>query len=64
LILFGESSLRTAVQNFVTHYHGERNHQGLANRLIQPDPHLCVAKTRPDANSTACGRGRRAVTSC
>jgi putative transposase len=39
LILFGESSLRTAVQNFVTHYHGERNHQGLANRLIQPDPH-------------------------
>jgi putative transposase len=39
LILFGESSLRTAVQNFVTHYHGERNHQGLGNRLIQPDPH-------------------------
>jgi transposase InsO family protein len=29
LILFGESSLRTAVQNFVAHYHSERNHQGL-----------------------------------
>jgi putative transposase len=37
LILFGESSLRTAVQNFVAHYHSERNHQGLDNRLIQPD---------------------------
>jgi transposase InsO family protein len=37
LILFGESSLRTAVQNFVTHYHSERNHQGLGNRLIFPD---------------------------
>ena len=38
LILFGESSLRTAVQNFVAHYHSERNHQGLSNRLIAPDP--------------------------
>lgn len=38
LILFGESSLRTAVQNFMAHYHGERNHQGLGNQLIRPDP--------------------------
>jgi len=38
LILFGDSSLRTAVQNFVAHYHNERNHQGLGNRLIKPDP--------------------------
>lgn len=37
LILFGESSLRTAVQNFVAHYHSERNHQGLDNRIIQPE---------------------------
>ena len=37
LILFGESWLRTAVQNFIAHYHSERNHQGLDNRLIQPD---------------------------
>jgi transposase InsO family protein len=36
LILFGERSLRTAVQTFVVHYHLERNHQGLGNRLIQP----------------------------
>ena len=34
MILFGEESLRTAMHNFVAHYHTERNHQGLANRLI------------------------------
>src|SRR6478672_5565576 len=38
LILFGETSLRTAIQNFTARYHSERNHQGLGNRLIQPDP--------------------------
>lgn len=38
LILFGESSLRRAVRNFVAHYHSERNHQGLGNCLIQPEP--------------------------
>jgi hypothetical protein len=34
MIFFGEASLRTAVQNFVEHYHSERNHQGLANWII------------------------------
>src|SRR3954470_19034901 len=38
LILFGEQSLRTAMQNFVVHYHSERPHQGLANRILQPEP--------------------------
>jgi putative transposase len=37
LILFGEASLRAAVQNFVAHYHSERNHQGLSNLLICPE---------------------------
>jgi putative transposase len=37
MILFGEESLRTAIRNFVAHYHSERNHQGLANRLIVPE---------------------------
>ena len=36
MILFGERSLRTAIREFVAHYHTERNHQGLANRLIRP----------------------------
>ncbi len=37
MILFGEDSLRTAIHGFVAHYHAERNHQGLENRLISPE---------------------------
>ena len=36
LILFGETATRKAVGAFVTHYHTERNHQGLDNELIVP----------------------------
>jgi transposase InsO family protein len=36
MIFFGETSLRRAILQFVDHYHQERNHQGLANRLIEP----------------------------
>jgi putative transposase len=36
LIFFGEASLRKAVQQFLAHYHAERNHQGVDNRLIDP----------------------------
>jgi putative transposase len=34
LILFGERSFRRAIHEFVAHYHHERNHQGIGNRLI------------------------------
>ena len=37
MILFGEGSLRKVIHEFMAHYHGERNHQGLGNRLIIPD---------------------------
>ena len=37
MILFGEKSLRTAISNFIAHYHTERNHQVLANRLISSE---------------------------
>jgi hypothetical protein len=36
MIFFGEDSLRNAIREFVAHYHLERNHQGLGNRLIVP----------------------------
>ena len=36
LILFGERRLVRALAEFVAHYHGERNHQGLGNELITP----------------------------
>jgi len=34
MILFGEAGLRRAVREFVGHYHCERNHQALGNRLL------------------------------
>jgi len=36
LILFGEASLRHALQAYVKHYHHERNHQGKGNVLLFP----------------------------
>jgi transposase InsO family protein len=45
LILFGESSLRKAIQDFMIHYQRERNHQGLGNQLIEPEPD--IANTGP-----------------
>ena len=36
MIFFGEDSLRRAITEFLVHYHQERNHQGLGNRLIDP----------------------------
>lgn len=38
MIFFGEAALRHAVRDFLEHYHRERNHQGLGNRLIDPQP--------------------------
>ncbi len=36
MILFGENSLRNVVRQFLAHYHVERNHQGLENKIIDP----------------------------
>jgi hypothetical protein len=52
MILFGEGSLQRAIHEFVAHYHGERNHQGLCDRLIIPD------KSRP-GNGGAIRRRER-----
>ena len=38
MIFIGQASLRRAVAEYVDHYHGERNHQGLDNRLIRDVP--------------------------
>ena len=40
LILFGETSLRRVVSNYLEHFHHERNHQGKGNLLLFPDPAL------------------------
>jgi hypothetical protein len=36
LILFGESSLRRALQQYIVPYHEERNHPGKDNRILFP----------------------------
>ncbi len=38
LILFGEKSLTYVLNEYITHYHLERNHQGIGNTLISPRP--------------------------
>ena len=37
LILFRERRLLQVLDEFVAHYHAERNHQGLGNVLITPE---------------------------
>jgi hypothetical protein len=34
MIFFGESSLRRAIQTYLAHYHSERAHQGIGNKVI------------------------------
>ena len=45
MIFIGEASLRRAVREFMAHYHAERNHQGLGNRLIGAEP--SISSQRP-----------------
>lgn len=40
MIFFGEQPLRNAVKEYLLHYHGERNHQGLYHRIIEPGPEV------------------------
>ena len=40
MIFFGEQSLRNATVSFLAHYHAERNHQGLGNKLIESGPEV------------------------
>jgi putative transposase len=44
IIFFGAKMFRHAVQEYVRHYHAERNHQGLENRLIEPEESLVKAR--------------------
>jgi hypothetical protein len=36
LIVLGEAHLRSATSAYLTHYNGERNHQGMDNQLLTP----------------------------
>jgi transposase InsO family protein len=40
MIVMGEASLRYVIRTYLIHYHMERNHQGLGNHLITPEPDM------------------------
>ncbi len=46
MIFFGEKSLRRAVGSFVKHYHEERNHQGLDNKIIDPNDEVITITSK------------------
>jgi putative transposase len=46
VVPLGERHLRTILREFVTHYHRERNHQGLANALIDSPAHPATGPVR------------------
>jgi len=38
MVMLGERSLSYTIQQYLAHYHHERNHQGLGNQRIAPEP--------------------------
>jgi len=55
LIPIGEPHFRRAVTEYVEHYHAERNHQGLDNRLISGPPViLMTSRVRRRRGSAGC----------
>jgi len=38
MIFIGQASLRRAAREYLEHYHRERNHQGVGNRLLRSSP--------------------------
>ena len=58
VIPFGERQLRQTIAGYASHYHRERNHQGIENRLIEGAavgecrPHSPSAKRRAPVDPT------------
>jgi putative transposase len=46
LILFGEDALKRALDEFIKHFHSERNHQGKGNVLLFPAPMTATSNSR------------------
>ena len=42
VIFFGENNLRKYLNQFVDHYHFERNHQGIENQIIESENEILV----------------------
>ena len=44
MVFLGEASLRYTIRSYLSHYHGERNHQGLDNQLIARESEVGQAR--------------------
>jgi transposase InsO family protein len=55
MIFFGEGHLRHVVEQYVEHYHAERNHQGLNNRLITSPSDAAESSGYPVASRERLG---------
>ena len=55
VILFGERSLRRTIAQYLEHYHGERNHQGLANKIIDPESDVGNVATKIECHQRLGG---------
>ena len=55
LILFGETSLRRALDNYLPHYHEERNHQGKSNVLLFPQTNKSLPEAPVDCRERLGG---------
>ena len=38
MVILGERALLYVIHQYLSHYYAERNHQGLVNKLIAPEP--------------------------
>ncbi len=51
IILFGEEGLRRTLNEFIAHYHEERNYQGKGNLLLFPSADL---SSPPESDAIEC----------
>jgi len=58
MIPLGERHLRRTIAEFVAHYHGERNHQGIGNELRGPARLAGVVWDRTRGHTRAAGADR------
>jgi hypothetical protein len=55
MIFFGERSLRNTVGQFLSHFHSERNHQGLGNKIVEPGKEVGLASGRVECRERLGG---------
>ena len=61
MIFVGQASLRRAVTEYMEHYHAERNHQGLENRLIYVPAVVLQLKALSIATRGSAGRSTSTI---